>query len=555
MSRSDQRRGLRRGHITVPEKYRVAPIPWQGGIEYAALERGSESFKWWLSCLGFLRVFANADRLSEGDEAVCVAIIRDWFAHNPQSAPAISRAWDAHAVAYRTDSLIDIAERVDDSDWLDEILREHLRFLAAEENYQGNWNHGVDQAKSLINVAERLGDAQGERLGLARLESAMLSIVDDEGVTIEQAVHYDYFNSQQLANCISYLEGRPGAVATVRKLRDRLEKMPSFLAHATRPDGTWFEIGDTPIEPAGAIPGTVAEYAATQGRSGPVPEELARIFAGGYIFGRSGWGRTRDFAEESAYSVRFGAGRLIHGHADNLSIRFVTRGVELIKDGGFHGYTDDDDRAWLRSQSAHSTIIASRGRKKSTTNPSTVTASRIERQWQSYTITATPFEGTTVIRSIYCEFDPDILVVWDRLTSRSSTPFEQRWLVPGTLALTKRDRLVFGKGEPSLLATQHLPVREARALNAGEQGAPRLATTTLHELAPGGLIQYTLRGRRCEFLTSFAFDSAEPRLSLREERRGFRRGTRALIGIEKHAVLLLDADQGLVPREEQAGAD
>ncbi len=91
MSRSDTRKHLRRGHITVPEKYQVAPIAWQGGIDYETLDKGSESFKWWLSCLGFLRVFSNADQLSEDDEAVCLAIIRNWFAHNSQSAPAISR--------------------------------------------------------------------------------------------------------------------------------------------------------------------------------------------------------------------------------------------------------------------------------------------------------------------------------------------------------------------------------------------------------------------------------------------------------------------------------
>lgn len=548
MSRSDIRRVLRRGHILVPEKYNVEPIAWQGGIDFTELNSGSESFKWWLSCLGFLRVFANADQLSEEDEAICAAIIQDWVEHNQRESPAISRAWDAHAVAYRTDSILDIAVRVDDSQWLDSILRDHMHFLADDKNYQGNWNHGVDQSKSLINVAERLGDDEAQQLGLTRLETAMLSIVDDEGVTIEQAVHYDYFNYQQLEKCISYLEDHPGGAATMAKLRGRLEKMPHFLAHATRPDGTWFEIGDTPIEKAGSIPGTIAEYAASQGESGPKPEEIAKIFSAGYIFGRSGWGEGRDFAEESAYSLRFGPGRLIHGHADNLSIRYVSRGIELIKDGGFHGYTDDENRAWLRSQSAHSTVIASRGRKKSTTRPSEVTHSRIEQDWQSYTIASNPFERTHVIRSVYFEFDPDIMIVWDRLASFLPTPFEQRWILPPSIDLQASGKVIRGSGASSLLVTQHLPVKEVKVFNADDAGAPLAATKILHELEPNASIQYKLQGREREFLTVFEFNSISntPEISLIEERQGLFRKVRRLDGIQKNKCVQLDAVQGLI---------
>ncbi|MDJ1370947.1 hypothetical protein C7K25_06140 [Gulosibacter molinativorax] len=541
------RRDLRRGHITVPAKYQVDPIPWAGGLDYASLNQGSESFKWWLSCLGFLRVFSNADRLSPDDEAVCVEIIRDWVAHNPQDSPAISRAWDAHAVAYRTDSFLDVAERVEDHEWLDEILREHKVFLAAEENFQGNWNHGVDQSKSLINVAERLGDREAQQLGLARLESAMLSVVDDEGVTIEQAVHYDYFNYQQLKSCVEYLDGHPGSEATVTRLRARIEKMPDFLAHATRPDGTWFEIGDTPIEPAGSIPDTIAEFAATRGASGPRPTENAKTFSAGYIFGRSGWGENRPFETESAYSVRFGPGRLIHGHADNLSIRFVAHGKELIKDGGFHGYTDDENRAWLRSQSAHSTIIASRGRKKSTQNPSEVTYSRVEPDWQSYTITANPFEHTYVYRSIYIEFDPDVLVVWDRLRSRRATPFEQRWIIHPDALLTRDGSVTRGEGAGQFTATQHFAAQQVNVVNSSDAGAPLGATDTHNELAPNGSIQYRLRGRDCGFLTVFQFGSAHPApITLASERRGLGKQVRSLTGFAKVGSLLLDANLGLV---------
>lgn len=552
MSRSETRKNLRRGHITVPEKYRVAPIPWKGGLDYEELNNESESFKWWLSCLGFLRVFSNADSLSEHDEAVCTAIIRDWFDHNPQTSPAISRAWDGHAVAYRTDSLIEIADRISNSTWLDALLEEHKAFLLDEKNFQGNWNHGVDQAKSLINVAERLHDSRAEQVGLTRLEGAMLSIVDDEGVTIEQAVHYDYFNYQQLERCISYLDGHRGAENTIAKLHARMQKMPDFLAHATRPDGTWFEIGDTPIEPANSIPGTIAEYAATQGASGPRPEERVKTFSAGYIFGRSGWGESRDFAEESAYSIRFGPGRIIHGHADSLSLRYVSRGIEIIKDGGFHGYTDDKNRAFLRSQAAHSTIIANPTHKTSTTIPSELSFSHVEPQCQSFTINANPFEHIYISRSIYIEFDPDIVVVWDRLRSRSRTPFEQRWMIDPRIRLSGHRNVIIGQGPVPFVATQYLrrPLRRQTScvINADEPDAPIGATETLNDLTNNGLIQLQQNGHTGEFLTVFEFGVEKSEVRLRSRRTGLTTTTRYLAGLRQAAFLELDVDTGLVPR-------
>ena len=57
--------------------------------------------------------------------------------------------------------------------------------------------------------------------------------------------------------------------------------MPAFLALATFPDGTYEALGDTDPTKASVIPGTVAEYAATKGASGPSRRPRTRSTARG----------------------------------------------------------------------------------------------------------------------------------------------------------------------------------------------------------------------------------------------------------------------------------
>ncbi|MGO1544820.1 MAG: heparinase II/III domain-containing protein [Gulosibacter sp.] len=548
MDRKSQRRMFRGGLVPTPAKYNIDPFPWQGGIDYDEFADAPESFKWWMACLGFVRIVCVSNPLSESDEAVVTEILTDWFEHNPQENPKNSRAWDAHAVALRTEVLVTAAERVSDDTWLRPHLREHLEFLAAEENYAGNWNHGVDQDKALISVGRYLDDEEAARLGLKRLEVSILSTVDDEGVTVEQAVHYHHFNFVQIQKYLPFLGDGELSDAIKARLNARLEAMPTFLAHATRPDGTWFEIGDTPHQPAKSILRTVAEYAATAGESGPKPQELFKSYTNGYAFGRSGWGDDRPFNEESAYSLRFGQPRQIHGHLDHLSIRFVTGGVEMIKDGGFHGYTDDDNRMWLRSPSAHSTFIAHTRRKKSTGHPSTLTYEDCSADWRSYTMTANPVEGTYLTRSVSFEFGPDIMVVWDRVQSEGQTEIEQRWLLPGETRLDATGQLIRGDGPVAFNAVNLIPTSSMTVINADQEGAPLGATETMYEMAPNASIQYMDHGPDGEFVTVFKFGVGTNDSTPALLKRGplWNRNTRVITGASRLGKLLLDPERGIV---------
>ncbi len=101
------------------------------------------------------------------------------------------------------------------------------------------------------------------------------------------------------------------------------------------------------------MPGTVLEYAGTLGASGIRPTQRVGIFDAGYIFGRTGWGETRPFTQESTYSIRFGPARKLHGHEDHTSVTYTSHGRDILIDGGHSGYKWDDWRSWAKSQFSH----------------------------------------------------------------------------------------------------------------------------------------------------------------------------------------------------------
>ena len=83
------------------------------------------------------------------------------------------------------------------------------------------------------------------------------------------------------------------------------------------------------------VPGTVLEYAGTLGARGIRPTQRIGIFDAGYVFGRTGWGETRAFTQESTYSIRFGPSQKLHGHNDHTSVTYTSHGRDILIDGGW----------------------------------------------------------------------------------------------------------------------------------------------------------------------------------------------------------------------------
>ena len=212
----------------------------------------------------------------------------------------------------------------------------------------------------------------------------------------------------------------------------RIAKMPLFLALATQPDGKLAQIGDTyRIAPRNRAQ-TPLRFAATRGKAGTPPSRRIGVYAAGYVFGRSAWGNANTFGSQSFYSLRFGPGTQIHGHADHMGLTYYARGRNLIVNAGHYGYANTPYRAYLLSPEASSVLVMP-GVPFQPSAPTRLASSDIQAKGQFYEFRDTAFGGLPRWRSVYVDQDPDLILVFDRASGAAS--YEQLWHLDPSLSV------------------------------------------------------------------------------------------------------------------------
>ena len=202
--------------------------------------------------------------------------------------------------------------------------------------------------------------------------------------------------------------------------------MPTFLAHATLPDGTYAMLGDTVRRPAAKIPGTYAEFAATTGRTGPRPPTPFAKYNAGFAFGRTGWGERRAYRDEAMYSLRFGPGRRFHGHADHGSVTLYGYGKRLIDDSGTFTLNFNRWHAFAIGRTAHNVVtVDGVSYRASSSAPLAWARSGVRRD--DLTVTDRGYSGVTLRRRVVFSRNVGYLVVEDRASAQSSRTFRQLW--------------------------------------------------------------------------------------------------------------------------------
>lgn len=529
---SNIRRELRAGYVLIPEKFGLEGFKWAGGVNFKALDELPESVKWWFSCLGFIRVLFIGSPIQESDELICKEIIADFFEHNCQLSPSFSRAWDGHAVAYRAIVLIDLYKISNDKTYLLPLLRKHLDFLYSEENFQGHWNHGIDQSIALIKLGECLADKIAIDLGVARLCDSLKVVVDDEGVSIEQAIHYQLYSYKQVMKSVDVINSvcdDDNILSMLNALLDKRKLMGDFLAHATKPDGSYFEIGDTPLQRAEIIGHEEADYAASLGEIGKVPKERFKVYKAGYIFGHSQWGEVK---EASAYSIRFGLPRRVHGHNDHSSVIYFTDGREIIREGGFHGYTDDEHRGFLRSLKAHNVVYVEDPKLRFKSCHSHLIACSIKDKVQKYTVLSNPYDGVESTRTLVFSQNPEAMVVIDSLESDKEVRAVQRWNFGKNIILKCEGGDVLSESG-GFKITQCFPYDEIRVDNEGDDGnQPLVSSGAMYQLESCSSVMTFRSGRRVTFLTVFCF-SNDGDFPVVYHSKSSKKGVRRMLSISK----------------------
>ena len=427
---------LRHFVILAPPKFGMEDIDFSNGVDWARFNDRPPGVRWWLNNLKYSRPLLVSSL--PDDHAKAAFLIEDWWRANKPARPASNFAWDGHATAYRAEQISCLRTRME-ADWLEDAGREHGEFLAAPENHQGKWNHGLDQDLGLLSLGYAFRRKDWSELAQERALEAISAMVDWQGVSIEQAISYHFYNFVRFMDAREMFAA--AGVPLPAAVFDRVELMPEFLAHATRPDGRWNCLGDSVDDDnrREMLHATEAEYALSRGTIGPRPKRRFGVFHSGYVFGRTGWGETRPFDQEVYYSVRFGPGRIIHGHNDHTSITYYSRGRDILIDGGFDGYTPGKWRDHLRSPCAHNLIYTTDRTKFHWNNETKLTDIANRADLAGLSACRHPLSFTERSRSVLFLQEPiEAIAVLDHVYGPGRR-YEQAWHFSDDLTVSVRD--------------------------------------------------------------------------------------------------------------------
>ncbi|GAA1555466.1 hypothetical protein GCM10009789_06150 [Kribbella sancticallisti] len=405
----------------------------KGDVNWRSNPHKAPSWYMWLHSLRWLgqgvHAAAGGDRKAM---ARVTTLVHDWVKDNPFSWKSDVGAWES--TMHRTNVLICTRQAIlsglkvtrlpKNYAWLDKSLLDHAKFL--EANWSGGWNHGTDESIALFGIGCTLGREDLKKLAQQRLATGITSSIDKQGSTNEQSVGYAQFNYNLWGRAIKVLKecgADPGTTITARRTL-----LANWLALATDSFGRLHQLGDSELHKTYLDPGTPLEYAASLGTRGIRPTQRVGIFDAGYVFGRTGWGETRPFTQESTYSIRYGPARALHGQDDHMSITYTSHGRPILIDGGHAGYQFDKWRNWVKSEAAHNVLSSPVMAGRQT--PTKLNRAEVQANSEFYELSDEPAPGMTRRRAVLVLKNPDLIVTLDRATSQQNEPFQTQWHLP-----------------------------------------------------------------------------------------------------------------------------
>ncbi|GAB3944226.1 hypothetical protein GCM10029976_068000 [Kribbella albertanoniae] len=438
-----------------------------GNVNWKLNPHNNPSWYMWLHSLRWIGQGVTA--AAEGDKAALdhvTAIVHDWVTDNPYSWTVDAGAHES--TMHRTNVIICTRHAVlanlgvqtlpAEYSWIDQALNDHATFMI--NHWGGAGNHGTDESIALFGVGCTLNRDDYMLTAQDRLGKAITTAIDAEGATNEQSTGYAQFNYSLWGRAVTALTGcgvDPGTTISTRR-----ELLAAFIAHATTPQANLHQIGDTVTAKTYNIAGTPMEYAASQGKTGTAPVDRVKVYSAGYVFGRSGWGTTTPFPQETAYSLRFGGRRALHGHVDHTSVTYQARGRDIIVDSGYSGHVNDGWRPWVLSPFAHSTLTTPR---LADANPATkLTRYTVKPTADFFEMSDAPAAGVNRVRAVLVLRKPDVVVTLDRVSATTSQQFQTLWHLPSdqTATVTSRTAAVAKKaGENTRTVLLQVPYRGA----------------------------------------------------------------------------------------------
>ncbi|MBI4729100.1 MAG: alginate lyase family protein [Acidobacteria bacterium] len=432
-------------------------------------------------------------------------LLRDWWLDNPVDHPRSPWSWNDMGTAIRGMTYACAVRHVGEAaPWLVVAARQHAGVLADPDFYVGVGNHALKQATALLDLGCTLADSSWRDLGARRIESLARRSIDGQGVTNEQSDGYQSFNWSLYSDAIERL--RACGVEPSRELVRRVALMPRFMAWAATPSGRTAMIGDTGDQWIAAPPGSEAEFVASGGRAGRRPSDLFTVWRAGYASFRSGWGKTRPPADETAVLVRFGPGRYIHGHDDAASVVLDAYGDRVLLDpGGPYRYRPAEKswRDFFRSERAHNTVVVDglEMRKEGSTD---LVAHGHSPEMDFIALRHSKIPGVLLDRRLVYWRSLKVLLVEDDLRSAGPVTFRQLWhLHPDARPeLLARGGFWTGRsGGPNAMALQLVGGKSQSVVRGSADPIQGWISPGYGRKVPAPVVEVASRGTRARYVT------------------------------------------------------
>ncbi len=431
-----------------------------------------------------------------------LSLVRSWIRANPRSSPASDSAWKDQVTAWRAMTLVCIAEMVPGLPWLERAIRLHGAVLADRRFYVVAGNHALNQSLGLLDVGCHVGRVDWQRLARRRIDRFLARAIDSQGVSDEQAIKYDRYDYDRFIVVRDHLQrcGLPVPAAF-----HRVERIPDFLAQATRPDGHYETIGDSDDRRGAAIAATPTTFTASAGLRGEPPIETVALFHRGYAFGRTGWGsQQRAFEEEMFFSLRYGPGLRHHGHDDSGGLTFFGNGAQLLVDPG---YGDQNSSIWHRyfvSRAAHNVVVAP-GLVSVAGRASHLRHSSIEPRSVDLDVQVRVYPGVTLHRRVIFSRQLGYLIVEDTISSATARQWRQLWhLTEDARPLVDGRRTWTRRAHGNLLIQQLIGGGTTRVRTGETDPIQGWISRSYGQRSAAPVIEGTRSGREVRYLTLLA---------------------------------------------------
>ena len=368
----------------------------------------------------------SSENNSELGMALYERVLRDWIEKNPVDAPESDYSWFDMAVGVRAIVLIQALTIFGPVDWLVQSIYVHGEHLADETNYEGKGNHSLHQDMGLIVVAQFLDRNDWLELATQRIMSMFKEAIDDQGVSREGSIDYQYRNYRWYEEAARRLKA--AGVALPEAMASVLDRMPTFMAHATSPSTHYALIGDTLLHRAPILSGTPTEWVKNKSKA---PEDRIALYDAGYLFARSSWDTWHETQATSYLTLRFGPGRstAVHGHEDAGSITLDAHGERLLCDSGLYAYEAGAERLFFRGRSSHN-VVDVPGRVYYPSAESPMIAHQISEDHVMATVQVRGLKGIVWHRTLLHSLKRGYVLVDDRVSGAEESPTLQRWQLP-----------------------------------------------------------------------------------------------------------------------------